>query len=60
MLQLTVVLTLWNKKAQFPITFASLDGFTDETLLQIESLNKLTPLVHDVFLHLATNSKEKA
>lgn len=54
--KVTIVLTLWNKKAQFPIEFLSIDGFTDETSLIIESLQKLTPLVHDVFLHRSTGS----
>lgn len=29
--QIAIVLTLWNKKAQFPIDFTPIEGFTDET-----------------------------
>ncbi len=35
-----------------------LDGFTDDTTQFVEQiLNISTPLVHDVFQHLGTNSK---
>ena len=53
---MAIVLALWNKKSQFPIDFVALEGFTDETDQYLQSLNNLTPIVHDVFLHLATNS----
>lgn len=50
MLQVSVVLSLWNKSAQFPIKFKKLEGFTDESRQYIDQqLQQMTPLVHDIF-----------
>jgi hypothetical protein len=44
--------------ARFPVQFLLLDGFTDDTAHFVDHILALaTPLVHDVFQHLSTNSK---
>lgn len=49
-IQVSVVLSLWNKSAQFPIKFKKLEGFTDESRQYIDQqLQQMTPLVHDIF-----------
>jgi hypothetical protein len=50
------VVTLWNKKAAFPVSFVKIEGFTDETAGYCDQLNYFTPVVHDIFFHLSTNS----
>ena len=51
------MLALWNKCASFPVKFKRLEGFTDESRQFIEQqLLPMTPLVHDIFQHLYTNS----
>jgi hypothetical protein len=50
MVQVAIVLALWDKRAQFPVRFARLEGFTDETKNYIDTkMNNNTPLVHDIF-----------
>jgi hypothetical protein len=51
-------MSLWNKKAQFPVSYVALEGFTDDTNTYAECLQTVTPLIHDVFLHLSTGSNK--
>jgi hypothetical protein len=47
---------LWKQLNKFPIAFKPLEGLSqiDETEKYLEGLNKLTPLVEDVFKELAS------
>ncbi|CDW83132.1 UNKNOWN [Stylonychia lemnae] len=49
--QVCVILSLWKQASQFPISFKKMPGLseTDDTDKFIETLNKLTPMVIDVF-----------
>jgi hypothetical protein len=51
---MAIVLTLWNLKAGFPVQFLKLQGFNEDTELYIAELNKMTPLIHDMFNHIHT------
>lgn len=47
--QLTAILTLWNDRLIFPVTYLTMSEMEDNTALEIERLNQLTEEVNDVF-----------
>ena len=53
------MLTRWNLKAAFPVKFIKIEGFNDETTQFTDYLNQYTPMIHDIFQHLLTNSKKE-
>ena len=47
--QMTAILTLWNERSIFPVTFVTMHEMEDNTGCEIERLNQLTQDVRDIF-----------
>ena len=56
MKQLTSILTLWNERWIFPVTFLTMSDMEDNTGLEIERLNSITQDVRDIFKLISTSS----
>ena len=56
MKQLTSILTLWNERWIFPVTFLTMSDMEDNTGLEIERLNLITQDVRDIFKLISTSS----
>lgn len=52
--QLWAILTLWNERAIFPVTFLAMSEMEDNTGWEIERLNTLTDDVRDIFKMLSS------
>jgi len=51
--QITLVLHLWQKKGSFPVEFAPMQGFAEETdtcIIQLNSYTDLVGLIFEAFL----------
>lgn len=57
MKQLTAILTLWNERLIFPVTYLTMSEMEDDTAMEIERLNTLTDEVNDVFKSISTESQ---
>jgi hypothetical protein len=61
--QLCIVMEIWHQKARFPIKFLEVDSLMDHdnTYHYLQSLDKLTPIIHDIFSEISgTNESKKS
>jgi hypothetical protein len=54
MKQLAAILTLWNERSIFPVTFLTMTEMEDNTGCEIERLNQMTEEVREIFKMLTT------
>ena len=51
---MVAILTLWNERFIFPVTFLTMSDMEDNTAGEIERLNQLTEDVRDMFKLLSS------
>lgn len=54
--QMAAILTLWNERSIFPVTFVTMSELDDNTYCEIERLNSLTQEVRELFANLTSST----